>query len=211
MQLKSFGCSFVYGSDLRDTSTHATPSQLSWPALLAQQLGHEYVCHARPGVGNLYILEQLLNELTSNDPAVYVVNWTWIDRFDYTDHDNSWSSLRPGEDNSTAKLYYKNLHSQYRDKLTTLSSIKLAIDTLLQKKQSFIMTYMDDLIFETQWHTSPAIASMQDYVQPYLRDFDGLNFLAWAQHNNFEISPTLHPLESAHSAAANLILNQSLV
>ena len=62
MKLKSFGCSFIFGSELaydgRD-SPYATPSQLTWPAHLAQHLNYNYQCYARPGAGNLQILEQI--------------------------------------------------------------------------------------------------------------------------------------------------------
>ena len=64
MMLKSFGCSFIYGSDLSDDGKGfplASPSKLSWPSLLAQSLNYTYECYARPGSGNLRILEKVLN------------------------------------------------------------------------------------------------------------------------------------------------------
>jgi len=40
--LKSYGCSFVYGSDLPDTSDDQIKhSQHTWPALIANQLDME--------------------------------------------------------------------------------------------------------------------------------------------------------------------------
>ena len=66
MKLKSFGCSFIWGSDLPDDGRNlprATASRLTWPALLAQDLEYEYECHARPGAGNLQITERLLNQI----------------------------------------------------------------------------------------------------------------------------------------------------
>ena len=65
MKLKSFGCSFIYGTDLADDGRGfiaATPSRLTWPALLAQNLDYSYECYARPGCGNLRILEKILNQ-----------------------------------------------------------------------------------------------------------------------------------------------------
>ena len=64
MKLKSFGCSFIFGSELHDDGyggPHATPSQHTWPALLAKDLGYDYQCYARPGSGNLRILNEVLN------------------------------------------------------------------------------------------------------------------------------------------------------
>jgi hypothetical protein len=85
MKIKSFGCSFIFGTDLADETRgepYAQSSQLTWPALLAQDLGLEYECHARPGSGNLRILEKILS-ISIQTPATFVIGWTWIDRFDY--------------------------------------------------------------------------------------------------------------------------------
>ena len=72
MTLKSFGCSFIFGSDLADDGRdgpYATPSQLTWPALLAQHLGRDYQCYARPGSGNLQILNTILNQIDHAEDA----------------------------------------------------------------------------------------------------------------------------------------------
>jgi hypothetical protein len=67
---------------------------------------------------------------------------------------------------------------------------------------------MDDLIFESKWHTTPAVTSLQEFVQPYMTTFEGNTFLDWARTKKYEISPTLHPLEPAHAAAAEFMLKQ---
>lgn len=215
MNLKSFGCSFIFGTDLADDgrgSLHATPSKHSWPALIAKNKNYAYTCYARPGSGNLRILEQVINQSTILEDQVFVVGWTWIDRFDYVDYTNDkWISLMPVDSTKIADYYYRNLHSQYRDKLTTLLHIRQAIDTLQARQIPFLMTYMDNLIFETEWHTSPAILDLQEYVRPHLTTFNGNNFLDWSRENGFEISATKHPLEAAHKAASEYILNTSSV
>jgi hypothetical protein len=214
MKLKSFGCSFIWGSDLPDDGRNlprATASRLTWPALLAQDLGYEYECYARPGAGNLQITERLLNQICKDEHSLFVIGWTWIDRFDYNqDKTHHWKTIMPIDTDHRATVYYRDLHSQYRDKLTTLINIKLAIDTLKQKNCPFIMTYMDELIFETEWHATPSILFLQDYVRPYMTKFNGLTFLDWSKKNNFEISPTLHPLEPAHQAGFELIKSYNL-
>jgi hypothetical protein len=199
MILKSFGCSFIYGSDLSDTC-------LTWPSLLAQHRGYNYQCHAWPGSGNLQILERLLSQIAQDPPALCVVGWTWIDRFDYNNPLNDqWKTIMPIDTDSVANTYYRNLHSQFKDKLTTLIYIKTAIDQLKQKDIPFIMTYMDELMFETQWHTTPAVIELQNYIRPYMTKFEGKTFLEFSQEKGFEISKTLHPLESAHRAAFDLV------
>ena len=221
MNLKSFGCSFIYGSELSDEvlwdkSVKQRPvhSKLTWPAHLAQHLNYNYLCYARPGSGNLQIAERALTHLATNESALFVINWTFIDRFDYFNIDSPniwlgsmpWFTIMPIDETDLAKTYYKQLHSEIRDKLTTLMSVKLVIDTLKQKNCPFVMTYMDDLMFDTQWHTTPAITDLQDYIQPHMTRFDGLNLQQWAKKNGYPITSIGHPLEEAHAAAGQLMI-----
>jgi hypothetical protein len=220
MKLKSFGCSFVYGSDLSDCPhgtgyNHPLASQLTWPAILATQHGLEYHCHAWPSSGNLQILETLLSNINDPHNSIAMINWTWIDRFSYikeSERDknnprnlNGWCSLLPGDKDAVAEGYYRNLHCQFIDKLQTLVYIKVAIDAMKQAGIRFLMTYTDELIFETKWHISPAITDLQKYVRPYLVDFDSSSFWTWVINNDFAISKHWHPLEKAHAAAAELM------
>jgi hypothetical protein len=201
MKLTSHGCSFVYGSEL------SSPS-LSWPALVAQNLGYDHVCWAVPGSGNLQIMESVLSHADKGD--LCMVNWTWIDRFDYVDiQDESWQTLRPIFDHDHAEYYYRHLHGQYRDMLTNLVYISTAINFLKHRGIPFVMTYMDSVLFEQvnpSWHQPDAVTYLQQQVSTNMRNFDGLNFLDWSRINGFEISETWHPLDQAHAAAANYML-----
>jgi len=219
MMLKSFGCSFIFGSDLADDGRdlpYATYSQLTWPAHLARHLGQNYDCFARPGSGNLQILEKILNQVPSSSSAdLFVIGWTWIDRFDYYDSGYNpktkrtpWSTIMPIDTTDLAKVYYRDLHSEYRDKFTCLSYIKLAIDTLNQKNIPFIMTYMDELLFDQQWHVTPAVTALQDFIKPYMTTFEGQTFLNWSRAHGYPESVTWHPLEPAHQAGFELIKSQ---
>ncbi len=217
MNLKSFGCSFIYGSELSDeisNNTHRHHSKLTWPGQLAQHLNYDYLCYAKPGAGNLQIAEQVLTHIATNKKtALFVINWTFIDRFDYFNINEQysrgmlqWSSMLPVDNTGTAKTYYKDLHSEVRDKLTTLMSIKLVLDTLRQQNFPFVMTYMDDLMFDKRWNTTPAITYMQDYILPHMTTFDGLNLQQFAKKNGYPITCLGHPLEQAHAAAGELMI-----
>jgi hypothetical protein len=211
MKLVSFGCSFIVGNDLADDRRPTTiktlynPSLSTWPALISKKLGFDYSSRAIAGIGNLRILESIIEEASTATDSFFVIGWSWIDRFDYTSSADNWQTLRPTTDTVEADQYYRNLHSQYRDKLTSLMHIRSAIDVLQQKNIPFVMTYMDKLLFETKWHSSPAIAQLQDYIRPYLTTFDNSTFLEWSKQLGFPISKNLHPLEAAHAAAADLI------
>lgn len=219
MKLKSFGCSLIFGSDLHDdgrSGLMATPSRHTYPALISQALGLDYSCQARPGAGNFEILCRLLDEIATGEPAIYVINWTWIDRFSYVNRDMStghhpynpwgWQSVLPTDQDDLAEIYYRDLHSQLRDKLQTLSAVKSALDALKYTGNEFVMTWTDYLMWETEWHCTPGVRWMQQQVRPYFSDFEGTSFLEWCRKHQFEISAASHPLEPAHRAAADFVL-----
>jgi hypothetical protein len=220
MELKSFGCSFIFGTDLANDGNngpYARSSRLAWPALLAKDLGYEYQTYARPGSGNLQILERMVSHCDNNDSVVFVIGWSFIDRFDYLRKDSAkwpgapWATVLPNDESELTDYYYRHFHSQLKDKLCSLIYIKTAIDILKQKNIPFIMTYVDELLFETAWHTSPAITQLQDYVKPYMTTFDGYTFLEFSRIQGFAISNTGHPLEPAHHAAFKLIKSYNLL
>ena len=213
MKLKSFGCSFIFGTDLKDCpSTPACykASKFTWPALVAQKLDVDYECHARPGAGNLQITERIYNQLQDSKDDIFVIGWSWIDRFDYYQEINSWqpwNTLLPDGRDQLSKTYYKYLHTEYSDKLNSLIKIKLVIDTLKQHNVQFLMTYIDELLFDQQFNTSPAVSHLQSYVLPYMTTFEGQTFFTWSKQKDFLISPNMHPLEPAHRAAADLLIS----
>lgn len=227
MLLKSFGCSFIFGTELADDISSEMldwsdpdkfihPSKLTWPALLANDRKCEYISKSLPGIGNFQILETILKELAQPNNDLFVIQWTWIDRFDYENilrnkRKNFWNTILPGDTDRVAEWYFKYVHSQYRDKLTTLTCIKTAIDALQQNNVPFIMANIDDLVFETEWHTNDAIEYLQDYIKPHITNFNGLNFLDWAKTNGFPIGAYQHPLEEAHRAAFELVKSYNLV
>ena len=220
MKLKSFGCSFVFGTDLADAGTdkiHPPPSQRTWPALLSKYLNYDYECLARPGGGNLQILDNIIAQTVDPEPALFVISWTWIDRFDYWADQinwpknkfftNQWQTIRPAVGNEQAEFYYKQLHHTYSDKFKSLLYAKSAIDILSQKKIPFIMTFMDDLMFENSFHTSNSILDLQAYIKSHMTDFEGHTFLNWSRLHGFVESERWHPLEQAHRTAADYMIS----
>lgn len=216
MKLKSFGCSFIFGTDLPDdgrNGPYATASNLTWPALIAKHYGYEYQSFARPGSGNLQILERLLCQIDPADPSIYVIGWTFVDRFDYVDETlvtpwagTKWRTLMPIDKDLVSKCYFRSLHSEYSDKLRTLVSIRTAIDCLRQHDCQFIMTYIDPLTVCQRWHMTKGSTLLMDAVQPYLKSFQGDTFLDWSRKQGHAISDMMHPLEKAHRSAANMII-----
>ena len=155
MIVKSFGCSFVFGTDLEDNHNSPTASALTWPALISKHLRLDYACYAKGGAGNLLILDRVLSHAAYNTQDLFIINWTWADRFDFINVNKSnplhdWDTFTPLSQGLQAATYYKHLHSETKDKLCTLTYIKTAIAMLIEKQIPFIMTFMDEIIFDTQ-------------------------------------------------------------
>jgi hypothetical protein len=217
MKLKSFGCSFTYGSDLHDCDIPdvATPSQSTWPALLAKNYGLEYECFAWPGIGNLQIMNSVLEQCNLKDPAIFVVNWTWANRFDFLNPaPEYWHTLRPDGDTDQHKLYYRYFYNQYHTILTNACYITTTANMLISRGIKFIMTATDTILFDAidpSWQDPRSVALLQKEIKPYFTWFDNKTFLEFSKQKGFPISETLHPLEDAHQAAFELIKSYYLV
>jgi hypothetical protein len=206
--LKSFGCSFIYGSEFHDINLEQPyqPSESTWPALIAKNLALDYECYARPGQGNFKIYCDILANSYNNDQSIYIINWTWIDRFDFVNLDEEWQSLRPAEESVLEKFYYRNFHSQIHDMISNASYIVSAAEHLKSLNCPYVMTYMDYNLLtpiDSNWHDPRYLEVLQQKLKKILVDFDGKNFLDWSRQHNFPISESWHPLGPAHEAAAN--------
>jgi hypothetical protein len=182
-------------------------SELTWPARLSRALNINYGCYARPGCGNFFIANQVLDQLATNEPALYVINWSFIDRFDFVDqdyNDGRWETLRPGPGNHPhGDFYYRNLHCELRDKLHSLQLIKLVTLELLASRQPFVMTYMDNLIFDQRWNTTPGMLTQQEFLQPIMLHWknnqdQSIDWLLWAVQQGHVVTASNHLLESGH-------------
>lgn len=202
MRLSAFGDSFFWGSDLHDCIDDKLQYSVhTWPALLAKKLNLQYSCFAAPGQGNRQIFNSLVDNIADRGyQDLYIINWTWIDRYDYVDtHVNQWQTIRPSLDNfKIDNFYYKNIHSELLDKQNTLGLIYQAIKLLHDHHCAFIMTAMDTLMMDTQWHCPPSVALLQHEIEPYIHLPENKTFLEWAKNHNFDISNNWHPLEQAH-------------
>ena len=205
MKLRSFGCSFIYGSELASRNH-------TWPARIADRLELQHLNHGIEGAGNLRIMESILTHAGPDD--ICVINWTWIDRFDFVTVDNEqwhteiWHTVAPSDTDSRADFYYRNLHSQYRDMLTNLVYVKTALDHLNRMRAEYLMTYMDGLMFETvydSWHDSTAVTGLQQQIHAHMTMFNDCTFLQWSRANGYAESRLWHPLDEAHAAAADLM------
>lgn len=213
--LKSFGCSFIYGTDLADDGPDfgfvgPRGSKLTYPALIADKLGLDYSCFAQGGQGNLSILFSILKAIATRmhqSQSPWIINWTYIDRFDYGfEYDQPiCDSICPTDQTIEAQHYYKFFNTEYTDQIRTLQSMYCAIQALQSEQIPFLMTYMDPLITDQSW-AQPGTKWLQQQIAPFLHSFEGMDFLTWSKSRGFPVSNLNHPLEEAHAAAADLML-----
>jgi hypothetical protein len=173
-----------------------------------------YQCWAGGGNGNLSIVDRLSREIYRDPQALFVIQWTYIDRFDFSARNgchfnkghNDWETILPGRDSLQSDFFFREIHSEYRDKLTSLLYTNFAIDLLRENNCKFIMTCIDKTILCDQYHTSAAMQQWQQHLRTNLVFFEGQDFLDWSNCKGFPTGKTDHPLEEAHAAAAKLMI-----
>lgn len=217
IKIVSFGDSFVYGSELEDN----VDGHRAWPGRIAADLGCDYETRAIPGCGNDAIARQVVEYFATNHShnTLAVINWTWALRWDfYVVSTESWVTLGPtcvpsklhqhmnqADSRAVLDVYEKFTgHSSTWEKWRSLNSMFVTQQFLRQRGITSIETYMDPELVDSDQHAPAYSQALLDLTRPSLRTWDGMTFLEWCRHHDYPITqPGLHPLEQAHSAAAD--------
>lgn len=198
--IQTFGDSFLFGSDLNDCDNITGYSHKTWPALIAKDLKLDYSCYAESGRGNQSIAFKIFRYANKN--SLNIVNWSWVDRFDYHfdwKSGGGWPySIRP-DGSEISNFYYKNIHSEYDDKVKNLTIIYSALSYLKNNSMPFIMTYMDHLIVDSVTGIDHLRKEVCNNLQTFPND---QTFLEWSRANGYPESENWHPMELAHEVAA---------
>jgi len=218
MKIVSFGDSFIYGTELKQQAH-------SWVSQCAEKLGVEYETMAKAGCGNENILQQILSYFSNNqkENTLAVINWTWGHRYDFfISGKEQWttlggncvpSTLEPmvGLEQAEKILeFYKTYagNSILWDRWRSLQAIYSSQQFLKLHNIKSVQTYMDYMLWDTEYHCPDYIKTLQDLTKSELRLFEGKNFVDWSYDHGFEVTEEwLHPLEEAHEAASELWLN----
>ena len=70
------------------------------------------------------------------------------------------------------------------------------------------MTYMDDLIFDQRWHTTPAMLAQQEFVKPLMLHWPDQNWAMWASKQGHPVTASNHLLESGHKQVFQHVLER---
>jgi len=189
-------------------------SRKTWSAFVANYLNLKYICHAVSGCSNETILRKIMQYMSfiSNNDFV-IVNWTYIDRWDFVDAtklivDQQWETILPTNKNKSSfeKFYFKYIQSELLFKWESLKNIYFVITLLQNKNINFLMTCNDKLILDDVWHAPSYIKNMQNEIKDNIVWFDGNGFDDWCTGHNFPRGKeNNHPLEEAHVAAFEYI------
>lgn len=218
-KIVGFGDSFVFGGEQQNNDD----GSLGWIGRAAKKLGYDYATTAVPGCGNDNIARQIYSWFSNHsaDNTLAVINWTWISRWDFyiVEHE-TWITLGPTcvpdkLQNLVDRTQAEDMIEFYRhranssitwNKFRNLQTIYSAQSFLKQKNVKVIQTYMDDQLFDQNYHAPDYIKELQGLVKSSMENFEGLNFVDWSRKNGFKVTPPPgdHPLEEAHLAAAEL-------
>ena len=216
------GDSFTRGDELancpQQLHEYLFPFQYSnstWSASIAKLFDCDYECYALGGVGNQWISWKIADKL--EEDTLVIVNWTWFERFDYVQPKGDlWTTTHPRHQNKLNHFFYRHIDNDIWNLHRNLQQIHSTISLLKQNNVNFIMTCLDpyycadfdslrppDSNRSAHWKNS--ITNLQAQVVPHIVDFEGMSFLEWSKHKNFEFGPNGHPLEKAHIEAAKYI------
>lgn len=168
--LWAFGDSFTFGHDLSDCPPikDPIPSQLSYAALVAKELGYEYKCKAMGYYANNAITRTVIENIDyiSKDDLVLVM-WTFPIRREFM-LENGLRTISQGTDHEFAKYYirYMDLNNNWMIN-QSLRDIFLAQE-LLRKHRYLFMSVVTDL--------NKAILNRERYMSPLV---DKINLDRW--------------------------------
>ena len=216
-RIVSFGDSFVFGSELKNNQDGSR----AWIGQAAKNLGVDYQTTAVPGCGNDHIARQIYSYFSTNPATdtLAVINWTWMNRWDFyiVEHE-TWITLGPTcvpdklkhlvertEAEDMIEFYQHRANSSLLwNKFRNLQTIYAVQSYLKNQNILNIQTYMDDQLFNTEYHAPDYVQQLQQLVQPSMQSFEGKNFVDWSRDQGFSVTDTLHPLEDAHLAVCKL-------
>jgi hypothetical protein len=204
----AFGDSFTYGHELSDCppNTYPTPSNLSYGALVANELSAEYHCHAMGAYANNAISRRIIEALpilTQNDIAL--VMWTFTIRHEMLLSDAGWYSLMPFGTKPIEKEYFKYIDIAPHYHIgKTLKEIYISQQLLTAASIPHIfMSSETDLSQEIQ-NQKNLLSTKLDLNKWIFLD-QGLGFVDWATHI-LNLRFRGHPTDMAHETLAKKIL-----
>ena len=201
MRLLTVGDSFTYGDELGDLG-------LSWPNLLAKQLGYDLLNLAKPGSGNT----RMIRNSVENDADITIVAWSHFARMEMADDEgifDIWPGYHfdyrkdPNAHRQVAVNYVALHHNDEYLYRQHLINIILMQSYFKSQNKRYIM--LDSFGNNKQYMTS------RDTVKDLYKRIDSTCYLGWPYSTMMEWTygaeqgPRGHFLEVGHKIVADKV------
>ena len=206
----AFGDSYTFGHDLSDCShDRSKPSNLTYPALVAQRLGYDYECRAMGYYSNEAITRTIIENIDDiNDQDLVLGMWTFPIRreFSLEGVDGLTTISREGG-HEFARHYLRHVDLD-PDTMIDLSLRQIFLaQELLRGKDYFFLSAVTDLAKAiTDPRLSPLVPRL-DRNRWVMLD-DDLGFHEWSEEQ-LNTRYQDHPTDAAHELLARKILERT--
>lgn len=167
------GDSFTFGNELADNNHGRTPSQFTYPALLAKRLGLDYNCTALGGASNSAIRRLTMNACENTDDiGLVLITWSFPCRYEVK-FGNDWEQVSPwsilDDFNSIKKDFQTDDKEQFAWHVNKLAKDK---DKGLHQFAKIFYHYVGSFEYWELYQSLTDIVMMQQYLElkniPYL-------------------------------------------
>lgn len=205
-RLISYGSSVLYGSELPKGS-------LSMSAIIAQKLGLDYLCRAKPMSSNTKIARKIISYQEYQNDFVLVM-WTAPNRYEFKS-EHGWRGFTTYNHRDALLTEWFNGPGglEYTEVMTTLQAMCLAQQFLVSRGIPYLFVTDYSIVKESGTFNSndEYITSMKNLINwDKFLYFDNEGFVPWAKKNNFEFVGT-HPSTESHQEAAAIILASAML
>lgn len=198
LPVKHFG---VHGNDYIDSNGKprvSPPSDLAWPALLADKLGCEVVNQSIVGGSNDRIFRLAIEQTSQQHWDLVICAWTSVDRFDLTDGTRDLAiSVNSHWGINWVKEYIASHWDCTHADINFVTKLIALQSYFAQKKQSYLFVKSTEIKL-----CNKAQVLEQQIDQKYCVDWDN-NFYKWA--SDCPLGTDKHLLEQGHIRIADIM------
>ena len=197
-------------------SADAKLKNLTYPAIIAQKLGKEYVAVARLWTANNKITRKVLSfDFAPNDFAL--ITWSTTARVEFRSEHGWFVANRDDfKPNTFEEAWYQGPGKwEYTSILSVLKEMLLTQSFLKSKGIPYLFLFDNSEYFQSYLTAFPdqhmaSMNTMLDHTR-ILSFENNTGFLDWCQKNNYPFAPPEsrgYPIQTAHQRAAEYILEK---
>ena len=170
-----FGCSLAYGVGLKDCWPNTIkPSKLSWPQLVADEMGRKLINKSVPGASNKRIW-YTLSKFKFKPDDIVIISWTFPNRYSIISspwkvHDLHHNLI---DADVSSESYFKDIYSTYDSYVTSKLLIDHANRLLLEKNVTTYNLIVEQYFKHLMGNHKVLPLYMGKYEDSYPKALDG--------------------------------------